>query len=48
MQRYGINMKIDLHTEGKLPEHFWKILFLIVASGVCGMNSNSILLLMGV
>lgn len=40
-------MKLDLHTEGKLPEHFWKILLLVVASCVGGIHSDSILLLMG-
>jgi hypothetical protein len=40
-------MKLDLSADGKLPEHFWKIVFLIVAC-VCGINNDSILLLMGV
>ncbi len=47
MQRYGINMKLNLSTEGKLPDHFWKYVFLIVAVS-CGINSDSILLMVGV
>ncbi len=46
MQRYGIIMKLNLSTEGKLPEHFWKYVFLIVAVS-CGINSDSILLMVG-
>jgi hypothetical protein len=41
-------MKLDLSTEGTLPDHFWKILLLVVASCVGGIHSDSILLLMGV
>jgi hypothetical protein len=40
-------MKLNLTTEGKLPDHFWKYVFLIVALG-CGINSDSILLMVGV
>ena len=40
-------MKLNLSTEGKLPGYFWKIVFLIVACA-CGINSDSILLIMGV
>jgi hypothetical protein len=40
-------MKLSLTTDGKLPDHFWKIFFLIVAC-VCGINNDSILLMMGV
>jgi len=40
-------MKLDITTEGKLPEHFWKIVLLIVACA-CGINRDSILLIMGV
>ena len=40
-------MKLDLSTEGKLPDHFWKYVFLIVAV-CCGYNSDSILLMVGV
>jgi hypothetical protein len=40
-------MKLNLSTEGKLPDHFWKIVFMIVAC-VCGINNDSILLFMGV
>ena len=47
MQRYGLNMKFLLTTEGKLPDHFWKYVFLIVAVS-CGINSDSILLMVGV
>lgn len=41
-------MKFNLTADGTLPDHFWKILFIVIASGVCGMHSDSILLLMGV
>jgi len=41
-------MKLDFSTEGKLPDHFWKILLLLVASCIGGIHSDSILLLMGV
>jgi len=47
MQRYGLNMKFNFTTEGKLPDHFWKYVFLIVAVS-CGINSDSILLMVGV
>jgi len=40
-------MKFNLTTEGKLPDHFWKYVFLIVAVS-CGINSDSILLMVGV
>ena len=40
-------MKLSLVTDGKLPDHFWKIVFLIVAC-VFGINNDSILLIMGV
>ena len=42
-----IYMKLDITTEGKLPDHFWKIVFVIVACA-CGINKDSILLIMGV
>jgi hypothetical protein len=41
-------MKVNLTADGKLPEHFWKILLLVVASCVGGIHSDSILLMMGV
>jgi hypothetical protein len=41
-------MKINLTTEGKLPDNFWKILLIVVASCVGGIHSDSILLMMGV
>jgi hypothetical protein len=41
-------MKLNLTADGKIPDHFWKILLIAVASGVCGMHSDSILLIMGV
>jgi hypothetical protein len=40
-------MKLDLSADGKLPDHFWKYVFLIVAVS-CGINSDSILLMVGV
>jgi hypothetical protein len=41
-------MQVNLTADGKLPEHFWKILLLVVASCVGGIHSDSILLMMGV
>jgi len=41
-------MKVNLTADGKLPEHFWKILLIVVASCVGGIHSDSILLLVGV
>ncbi len=41
-------MRLNLTADGKLPEHFWKILLLVVASCVGGIHSDSILLMMGV
>ena len=38
---------MKLNLEGKLPDHFWKYIFLIVAVS-CGVNSDSILLMVGV
>jgi hypothetical protein len=40
-------MKLNLTTEGKLPDHFWKMLFVVVAC-MCGIKSDSILLMVGV
>ena len=40
-------MKFDISADGKLPDHFWKYVFLIVAVS-CGINSDSILLMVGV
>lgn len=40
-------MKLNLTTEGKLPAHFWKIVFVIVACAL-GINKDSILLILGV
>ncbi len=40
-------MKLNLSTEGKVPEHFWKVVLMILALG-CGIKSDSILLIMGV
>jgi len=40
-------MKLNITTDGKLPEHFWKMLFIVVACA-CGLNSDSILLMVGV
>ena len=41
-----MSMKVNLTADGKLPDHFWKIIFMIVAVA-CGINSDSILLMMG-
>jgi hypothetical protein len=41
-------MKVNVAADGNVPEHFWKILLLVVASCVGGIHSDSILLMMGV
>ena len=41
-------MKVNLTADGKLPDHFWKMLFIVVASCLGGIHSDSILLMMGV
>jgi hypothetical protein len=40
-------MKLNLTADGKIPDHFWKMMFVVVAC-VAGLNSDSILLLAGV